>query len=93
MTISTQNSTKQATPKQLGLLSRLCQERGVTYTKPRDRADASQQIEALLAMKRSSPFERIEDRRAIRTGFDGWGGATAIRDEEVVGYGSTAQWG
>jgi hypothetical protein len=92
MTTSTQDSTKPATPKQLSLLSRLCEERGVTYTWPRDRADASRQIDRLLTMKRSSGVERFEDRSGVRHGFESRGGATAVRDDEVVGYGSTARW-
>jgi hypothetical protein len=52
---------------------------------------ADEQIKALLAMPRLRG-DRIEAREALDEGFDEWGGACTVRDDEIEGYGSTARW-
>jgi hypothetical protein len=92
MTSSTHHLKKQPTAPQLDLISKLCQERGFTFGRPPSTfSQADEQIKALLAMPRLSG-ERIEDREAVEEGFEEWGGACAVRDDEIEGYGSTARW-
>lgn len=92
MTSSTQRLRKQPTAPQLDLISKLCQERGFTFGRPPSTfSQADEQIKALLAMPRLSG-DRIEDLDAVQEGFDEWGGACAVRDDEIEGYGSNARW-
>jgi hypothetical protein len=80
------------TPKQLRELRRLAHATGTSFTPPRSRADASREI-SRLRHRPTSP--RIEVRRerddVIGTIHDGTL-ASAPRDDEIVGYGSSARW-
>jgi hypothetical protein len=92
MTYSPQSQAKPPTDPQLALIPKLCQERGVSFDgPPRSAQQADGQIKALLAMPRLAG-DRLEDVDAVHTGFGEWGGATAVREDEMVGYGSTARW-
>jgi hypothetical protein len=93
MTYSPQNHEEPPTEPQLALIAKLCQERGVSFDGPPSTfRQADEQIKALLAIPRLNG-DRIEDREAVEEGFDDWGGACAIQDDEIVGYGSSARWG
>ena len=92
MTYSSNSHIKTPTKPQLDLIPRLCEERGVSFDGPPNTASqADEQIKALLTMPRLRG-ERIEDAEAVADGFAGWGGATAVRDDEITGYGATARW-
>lgn len=92
MTYSQKSHRKPPTQAQLELIEKLCEERGARFhARPASARQADERIKALLAMPRFRG-ERIEDEEAVESGFAAWGGATAIRDDEVVGYGSTARW-
>jgi hypothetical protein len=92
MTSSRHHLKKKPTARQLDLISRLCQERRFIFDRPPSTfRQADEQIKALLAMPRLRG-DRIEDREAVDEGFDEWGGASAVRDDEIEGYGSTARW-
>lgn len=92
MTYSSNSHNKMPTKPQLDLIPRLCEERGVTFDgPPKTATQADERIKALLAMPRLRG-ERIEDVEAVADGFAAWGGATTVRDDEIVGYGSTARW-
>lgn len=56
------------TPKQLALLRRLAEQSGTSFTWPRDRQHASQQIDQLQRRRNSSRLERDLDRIAVRGG-------------------------
>ena len=81
------------TPKQQALLRRLAIERGMTFTPPRTRAQASGEIERLL---KHHPDRRSDVRREIRTVQDDLasarGDAARVRESEIAGYGSSATW-
>jgi hypothetical protein len=85
--------TPKPTAKQLRYLRHLAGSRGQTFTTPTTRAEASAEIERL---KSNRPQRRVErqvevfaDSRGIA---DRWGGATAVREDEIEGYGSSARW-
>src|SRR4051794_20186475 len=79
------------TQRQLRYVRHLAFERGVTFTPPRTRAQASRLIDEL---KRRPVEPRSDRRREIRAVQDamatGRGDAARVRPDEVTGYGSTA---
>jgi hypothetical protein len=92
MTSSTRHLRKPPTLPQLDLIPKLCKERGVSFDgPPTSFQGADEQIKALLAIPRLSG-DRIEDREAVDEGFAERGGACAVRDDEIEGYGSSARW-
>lgn len=80
------------TQKQLSYLRSLAVSRGETFVVPRSKAEASQEIERLRGRRRSSHADRAAERFAGRQIADRWAPATAVRPEEIEGYGSTARW-
>jgi hypothetical protein len=83
---------KPPTDPQLALIPKLCRERGVSFDgPPASASQADQQIKALLAMPRLRG-DQVEDRDALAESFEDCGGSCAVRDDEIVGYGSTARW-
>jgi hypothetical protein len=86
-------STQKPTDKQLRYLRHLAASRGQSFTPPTTRSEASEEIERL----KSSPPQRRVERQievfAYSSGIaDRWGGATAVHEDEVEGYGSNARW-
>ena len=82
------------TDRQQRYLRQLALQRGVTFTIPRTRAQASRLIDQL---KRRAPEPRADRRREIRAVQDdmarGRGDAARVREDiETIGYGSTATW-
>lgn len=82
------------TLRQQRYLRHLALERGISFTPPRTRAEASRLIDQL---KRRRPESRADHRREVRAVQDdmatGRGDAARVReDAEVTGYGSTATW-
>lgn len=93
MTNYTQHSEKPPTSKQQRLLRTLAIERGVSFTPPASCEQASAQIKSLLSMDRCHPGDRSRDVHAVRAGLaSGAGQLAEIHDEEIGGFGSTAQW-
>jgi hypothetical protein len=67
---------------------------GRSFTWPTTQREASEEIEALQKFDRTSRADRRRETRAIRGDMArGRGGAAAVRDDELRGYGSTATWG
>ncbi len=80
------------TTKQLSYIRRLALSRGISFTPPTSKAQASQLIQQLKTRRPSSRTERaIERARAHRTSERAQSSA-AVRDDEIVGYGSNARW-
>jgi hypothetical protein len=81
------------TPKQQAYIRRLALERGISFTPPRTRAEASRLIDDL---KRRRPDLTSDQRRDVRTVQHdmarGANDATRVRDAELEGHGSTATW-
>jgi hypothetical protein len=84
--------TQPPSQKQLSYLRSLAVSRGETFVVPRSMVEASQEIERLRARRRSSHADRAAERFTGRQIADRWGPATAIRPDEVVGYGASARW-
>jgi hypothetical protein len=82
--------TDSPTPPQLKLLRTLAERTGQSFAWPATRGDASREINRLKGAPRSSSYERAEDRQAVATAARG--GAAAVLDDEIVGYGSHAHW-
>jgi hypothetical protein len=80
------------TQKQLNYLRSLSVSRGVTFVVPGSKAEASREIEFLRTRRHSSHADRAAERFAARQIADRFGPATAVRPEEIEGYGSTARW-
>jgi len=77
------------TPKQLRYLRHLALRSGRTFATPKTKAKASQAIRQLERAPRSTRVERDLDRRGP---LDGAQRASAIRDDELVGWGASARW-
>ena len=88
----TNNSQKRPSPEQLNLLRKLARERGESFGYPATFGDASREIKRLLARRRRSGLEhRVERDQLDRVGVSR-GDATAVRESEIVGFGSSARW-
>jgi hypothetical protein len=81
------------TAKQQRYLRQLAMERGVTFTIPATRAQASRAIDQL---RRRRPEPISDRRREIRAVQDelatSCGDSARVQDRELTGYGSTATW-
>ncbi len=81
------------TDKQLHYLRHLALSRGQSFTPPTTRFEASEEIERLKSTRPQRRVERQAEVFAYGRGIaDRWGGATAVRDDEIEGYGSNAHW-
>jgi hypothetical protein len=80
------------TAKQLRYLRTLAEQRGESFASPRTAAEASAEIKRLKARQRSSATERRIERDEVSRAMAARGGAAAVRDSEIVGYGSSARW-
>lgn len=87
------SATDKPTPKQLGYLRRLASSRGQTFRYTQTRADASAEIQRLKATRPDSRLNQEVERDEARSdAAAGRRDGAAVRDDEIVGYGSTARW-
>lgn len=97
-TEDTVDTQPKPTRKQLNLLRDLADETGQTFTYPNTCSDASAEIRRMLAIARSRKRAlsrtdaRMERKATARDFAANFGGATAFRDHELEGHGSTATW-
>lgn len=86
MSLSTVKS--RPTDRQRRFLKSLAEQTGTSFTYPKTRWQASREIDRLLKLKNSgrtdSPVTEETERNLVY--------ATAVADDEVSGYGSTATW-
>jgi len=81
------------TRKQLAYLRTLAEQTGTTFAYPATRAEASAEIQRLKTIPRSRAGDAQRDRRAVQRDLTNRpDDATAIRDRDVRGYGSSARW-
>lgn len=79
-------------PEQMRLLRTLADQRGESFAYPQTEAEADTEIERLRERRPSDRVEQLVERRAVSRDMAERGGATAIRDSEIEGYGSSARW-
>jgi hypothetical protein len=83
----------QPTAKQLAYLRRLAAQTGTTFAYPATRAQASAEIRRMRALTRSGAGEARRERRDVQQAMqERPDDATAIRAQDVRGYGSSARW-
>ena len=89
-----QTSSPAPTAKQQSYLRRLALERGVSFTPPRTKAEASRQIDALQKGRRPEPAsDQLREKRAVQADMaTRRGGSARVREHELEGHGSTATW-
>ena len=80
------------TTKQLRYLRLLAEQTATGFTPPRTRAQASREIERLRRRPVSSRTERHAERRAVQADLHTRVPASAVRADEISGYGSSARW-
>jgi hypothetical protein len=68
-------------------------QRGVSFTPPKTKAEASRLIEQLRRRRPDSTADQHRELKAIRADMmDNRGGGARVRDDELEGYGSSATW-
>ncbi len=88
-----QPAAKQPTRRQLAYLKILADRAGQTFTYPITREEASLQINRLKRAEPSTRTERRVERKLIADAIaTGPHDSTRVRDDELVGYGSSATW-
>ncbi|MGD9735149.1 MAG: hypothetical protein AB7V58_06000 [Solirubrobacterales bacterium] len=85
------HSQNKPSARQLEVLREMAAERGVTYAVPVTAAEARAEFRRLRAIPRSPRAEGRRELAAIRAAMAA-GGASAVREDEIAGYGSTARW-
>jgi hypothetical protein len=80
------------TPKQLRYLRALANSRGQTLTYPRTRAQASAEIRRLTRAPGENRVEREVERDRLAREVEIPADASAVRDDEIAGYGANCQW-
>ncbi len=85
-------SRRAPSDKQMRFLKNLAAQRGESFTYPETAAQASAEIERLKGRRRGSYVERQIEREQVSRDMAERGGAAAVRDSEIVGYGSSARW-
>jgi hypothetical protein len=78
--------------KQLRYLRGLAEQRGESFAYPQTAAEASAEIERLKSRRPDTRTDRQLDRLAISKAMAERGGSSAVTEDEIVGYGSSARW-
>lgn len=91
MTDRPQHTTGKPSARMLKVLKDMAAERGITYEVPETAAQAREQFRRLRAIPRSHRDEARRERDEIRAALAA-GDASAVTDEELGGYGSSAHW-
>lgn len=78
--------------EQLAELRALANQRGETFAWPQTKEQAAAEIQRLGGRPSSSWADRAVERRAVSRAMADRGGATSVKEDEVVGYGSSAHW-
>jgi hypothetical protein len=85
-------NAKKPTAKQLRYLRSLAVRCGETFAYPTSCAQASAEIERLLARPISSNRDRRHELLELRQVMAARSDAASVRQSEIVGYGSSAHW-
>lgn len=85
-------SSEKPRSEQLRELRREADARGMTFAWPRTSAEADAELARLRGEEESSFAEKAIERRGVGRDMAERGGEARVRDEEIVGYGSSAHW-
>jgi hypothetical protein len=88
---STSGQPDRPTAKQLTTLRSLALSRGQTFSYPATKAEASREIQRLLRARGQNFIDRQIEADELER-ISGPHDATAVRDDEVSGHGSSARW-
>lgn len=80
------------TSRQLRYLRILAERTGTTFAAPDTSKEASLEILRLQRLPSRPSRDRLDDRSELATDREWMQPSTAIRAEEISGYGSTATW-
>jgi hypothetical protein len=82
------------TSRQLTYLKALANQRGVTFSYPKTSADASKEINRLKRLRPESHADRRREREELADAIQAGptNDAARVRDDEITGQGSHAQW-
>lgn len=79
-------------PRLLRLLPTMAEERGVSFTRPDNQAEAIAEFQRLKKVPKESREIRDRDIDAVRSAMRQSGGSSRYRPAEVTGFGSAASW-
>src|SRR5689334_11377666 len=81
------------TPKQQAYIRRLALDRGISFTPPRTKREATRLIDELRQRRPDSAADRRRETRQVQADMATRpGDATRIRPGETTGHGSSATW-
>ena len=80
------------TSKQQAYIRKLALARGVSFTPPRTRGEASRLIDDLKRRRPEAASDRRRELRGVQADLAGRGDAARVRAHELDGYGSSATW-
>ncbi len=81
------------TTKQQAYIRQLALARGVSFTPPQTKREASQLIDSLRGRRPDRPSDRHRETRAVQADMaTGRGDAARVREHELDGHGSSATW-
>lgn len=80
------------TAKQQAYLRRLALQRGVSFTPPATKAEASRLIDQLRKRPAESASDQRRETRRVQADLQRGTSAARVRDHELDGHGSTATW-
>lgn len=84
---------RKPTPRQLNYLRDLALKTGRSFAYPQTFDQADAEIKQLRGKRRTSAADRRRETRAVRAEMaERRGGASAVGEDELGGYGSRAHW-
>lgn len=84
--------TDPPTQRQQQMLRTLATQRGQSFTPPKTRREASDEIDRLKKTGRSSRIEQHLDRDVVSAGLSTFGDGARHQTDDVTGFGSSATW-
>jgi hypothetical protein len=85
-------ASDRSTAKQLRYLRGLAEQTGTTFATPTTRRQASETIDQLRRREAEPHSERRRQRRQVSDDLARPASASAVRPDEITGYGSHAHW-
>ena len=87
------NAPLKPTPGQQRFLRQLAEQTGTSFTPPKTKAEAHQEINRLLALKRDPRADRVREQRQVQADLQtGAGDSVRHQPTETTGHGSSARW-